>query len=174
MRTSDGGSSINLGHTGNTVQALTASGPTLQIIQPFDRQRLQAGRSTTISFITTQIQGTQPRFTLDVSPDGGNSWTNLANNIPIDSMGHGSIVWDLSASATPSSQYQLRLRQEQNPTVASVSRGTVEVAPAGRDFYINDDSLVGDSLTTALGNDEHHGRSSDKPMRHVGGAAQCL
>ncbi len=168
-----GGGRINLGHTGNTAQALTITGPTLQFVAPFDRGKMQAGRSTTISFITSQIQGSQPTFTIDVSPDGGSTWTNAANNIPIDSAGRGTVVWNIPENTAVTSQYKLRLRQVQDPTVESILRGTFQIAPVGRDFYVNDDSLVSDSLTTAVGNDDNHGKSQDPPMRTLAACAQC-
>ncbi len=74
-------------------------------------------------------------------------------------------MWTIPATMQVTSQAKLRIRSLQDSSLQGTSSGSFQIAPAGRDFYINDNSTVGDTFTVATGADDNHGKSPNQPMQ---------
>ncbi|AWN41758.1 Ig-like domain-containing protein [Methylobacterium durans] len=102
-----------------------------------------------------------PSLRLDVSRDGGATWSTLASGLSAGRYGDGSYSWTPDASYTDQS-VQLRLTAVEAGVSAQTS--PVRIANAGHVYYVNDASTAGDQYATAIGNDLNTGKSADSPM----------
>lgn len=103
-----------------------------------------------------------PMADLDLSSDGGATWTSLATGLPMDEAGDGGFDWSVPAGLAPGT-YQLRVRSHESPSVLAVSN-TFLVVSAGHAYYVNDGSPTGDVFTTAAGDNANSGKDPDHPM----------
>lgn len=103
-----------------------------------------------------------PTADIAVSRDNGSNWTTIATNQPFDRFGRGSFDWTVPAGfETAGSTALVRVT---SGGVSDTSNRPFLIAPSGHDYYVNDNSFVGDVFTTAAGNDLNSGKSSDQPV----------
>ena len=116
--------------------------------------------------ITAANPGGVPAPTADVqlSLDGGANWATVGTSVPMDVLGRGRFTFVPSA---PSDQAMVRVISRDGTLPQDVSDGSFQIAPAGRDFYVNDGLTAGDLLTTAIGANANHGKSPSKPMASI-------
>ena len=78
----------------------------------------------------------------------------------------GSYVWIPSNSGIPYNTGGLRLQVSlvNSPSVLDRSQETFTVPPNGQNYYVNDQSTVGDQYTTAVGNNRNTGKTPDSPL----------
>ena len=105
-----------------------------------------------------------PTVDLDISTDNGATWTPIAGagGLALDRLGHGSFDWTagpLAANAL------IRARSASGVVpVSDTSDAPFQIANAGVDYYVNDDSTVGDEITTQIGDNANDGKSAATPM----------
>ncbi|MGA2498773.1 MAG: right-handed parallel beta-helix repeat-containing protein [Tepidisphaeraceae bacterium] len=105
-----------------------------------------------------------PTANLQVSTDSGNTWNTIATNQPIDAYGHGSFQWIPSTTTTgPTALFRATIN---NTSLAGTSQ-PFAIYNGGTDYYVNDSSQVGDTLTTAIGNNANSGKSSSSPVADI-------
>ncbi len=102
-----------------------------------------------------------PTVNLQVSTDGGTTWTTIATGLTMDAFGRGSYVWTVPTTETPGNDYLIRAIANEGTDPQGVSNQPFLVASAGKDFYVNDGSTSGDVYTTAPGNNANSGTSTD-------------
>ena len=105
-----------------------------------------------------------PLVDLQYSADGGGSWQPIAAGLPMDAWGRGSYNWTIPAGLTPGNNYLVRALSESAPGVSDTSDQPFLIANSGHDYYVNDNSTVGDELTTAIGNNANSGKDPSQPM----------
>ena len=97
---------------------------------------------------------------VEASPDNGQTWQLVAAAAPIDGYGYGSVSWTPNF-ITAGNTALVRVTAN---GVSSVSNQGFTVANAGHDYFINDNSTIGDEYTSAVGNDLNSGKTPDAPM----------
>ena len=114
-----------------------------------------------IELLAANAAGTaSPTVTLQSSLDAGKTWTTVRSGLALNRYGEGSYTWTPGAAfADKSVTFRVV-----TGTVSGVSAGALQVANAGRSYYVNDGSLTGDEYTTAIGNDLNSGKTADRPM----------
>ena len=157
------GGRINQGHEGNTLAATTSPAQVAQILSPNGYDKLIAGKSYSIGFRLAGILAANPTASLSFSLDNGATWTPIASGVAVNASGLGSFNWTPS-TATASNTALIRVVAEQGSGVTDTSDNPFLIANNGHDYYVNDGSTVGDSLTTAVGDNFNSGKSPDKPM----------
>jgi parallel beta-helix repeat protein len=106
-----------------------------------------------------------PTANIQLSADGGSTWSTIATNQPIDSEGRGSFVW---TPTTQTAGYTALVRVVANNAAATTGvSGPFLIANSGTSFYVNDSSTVGDVYTTAVGNNANSGKSPGAPMASI-------
>jgi autotransporter-associated beta strand protein len=106
-----------------------------------------------------------PTANVQVSTDGGNTWTTIATNQPLDLEGHGSVVW---TPTTQTSGPTALVRVIANNAAATTGvSGPFLIANSGNSFYVNGTYTPGDVYTTASGNNANSGKSPNAPMASI-------
>jgi Ca2+-binding RTX toxin-like protein len=100
-----------------------------------------------------------PTATVQVSTDGGASWSTIASSVPINSFGQGQYVWTVNQTSNGNTA----LVRVLSGSVSGISQPFL-LANGGTNFYVNDASQAGDQYTTAPGNDANSGKSPDQPV----------
>ena len=104
-----------------------------------------------------------PTADVDLSTDNGATWTPVATDVVLDRFGGGSATWT-AGPATRGAWALVRVRASVGSRPQDVSDRPFFVAPAGRDFYLNDGSTAGDVFTTAPGSNANDGKTPATPM----------
>ncbi|WP_323379678.1 right-handed parallel beta-helix repeat-containing protein, partial [Stieleria sedimenti] len=110
-----------------------------------------------------------PTAAIDVSTNGGATWTEIANNVPIDRLGRGSYNWTIPAGFVTNGTTALtRVRSiGVSGSVSGRSAGGFLITPAGNQFYVNvpgDADFSDNQYTTVAGDNAASGRSPNAPM----------
>ncbi len=108
-----------------------------------------------------------PRATIEVSRDNGGTWAAVGSDVALDRFGRGSFNWTIPQGFETQSTTAL-VRVTSGGT-SGVSIRPFLIAPQGNDYYVNDNSLVGDVFTTAVGNDLNSGKTPDRPVASLYG-----
>jgi hypothetical protein len=72
-------------------------------------------------------------------------------------------TWSVPTNLVPGN-YVIRITSNDGNHPLGLTSGLFQVAEAGHDFYVNDDSTTGDVFTTAPGNNANSGKSPAHPM----------
>jgi parallel beta-helix repeat protein len=119
--------------------------------------------------LTTNPAGSDsPTVAVDISIDDGTSWSNIAEDLPLDQFGSGSLDW-LVPEQYVAAQSTARMRVRHGEVYGVSSAGFL-IVPAGQTFYVNmaDDSDFSDNqYTTAPGLNTNSGRSPDAPVASI-------
>ena len=107
----------------------------------------------------------ETRFQLDLSQDAGSTFSPLpdAQLLMANSTGRGVFQW---TATEPTTWGALKVRvsaSDQNVAPDTSDHGFM-IVDGGNTFYVNDDSLVGDQYTTAVGDNRNSGKSPSEPM----------
>ena len=102
-----------------------------------------------------------PTADVELSTDGGVSWSTLASAVELDRFGKGEYLWTADVE---SPEALVRIRANNANQTSDISDGTFSVANGGNFYYVNDDSLIGDEYTTAIGDNANDGKNPDAPM----------
>ena len=105
---------------------------------------------------------TSPTATVQVSTDGGTTWSQIASGVSINPFGQGQFVWTAPAADAGDTALVRVLSG-----TASGTSSSIQLANNGTIFYVNDASQVGDQYTTEPGNDANTGKTADQPMQSV-------
>jgi hypothetical protein len=106
-----------------------------------------------------------PTANVEASMDGGNTWTTIATNQLLDLEGRGSVLW---TPPLATSGYTALIRVVANNAAStSGASGAFLIAPAGNNFYVNENSSAGGTFTTAGGSDLNDGKTPATPMSSI-------
>ena len=108
-----------------------------------------------------------PTVDLQVSPDGGTTWTTIASGLTMDAFGRGSYVWTIPTTEAPGNDYLIRAVADEGSHAQGASNQPFLIAAASQVFYVNDGSTAGAVYTTAPGNNANSGTSPDQPMANL-------
>ncbi|MCA9061773.1 MAG: right-handed parallel beta-helix repeat-containing protein, partial [Planctomycetaceae bacterium] len=160
----DGGR-INLGHTGNTPAAASSTAEYLQLLSLNGPEKLEVGTVVSVDWRSFGLDTGPDGVTVkvEVTVDNGVTWTLIEPRAVMNAVGSGSVLWTPSVETTGNTA-RIRLTLNDNSAISSQSAEPFLITNGGRDFYINDHSLVGDVFTTAVGNDLASGKTPDQPM----------
>ena len=155
------GGVINLGAYGNTEQASKSpSTPWLLTVTVNDGGVLK-GTNITRWIARNYTPGRPVRFEYSIN-DGG-SWITVATNLD-GSMGY--FVWD--TTLVPSSlTAKWRLIDEWDSGISDTCDSTFAVRNTPLEFYVNDNSTIGDVYCSVAGNPAFDGLSSSTPKREL-------
>lgn len=96
---------------------------------------------------------------IDVSLDGGFTWTNVATNVNASA---GSLIWD--ASALPSSAAgKWRITSQNDPSVARTNEVLFTLNNGSISYYVNDTNTAGDVYCSAPGSAANDGLAPNSP-----------
>ncbi len=107
---------------------------------------------------------TSPTVNLDLSADGGQTWTSIATGLGMDHFGRGNYLWTIPTTLTPGSQYLVRVTSNDGQHAQGISTQDFLIANNGHAYYVNDGSTTGDVYTTAVGDDANSGKTPNAPM----------
>jgi hypothetical protein len=143
------------------VSATGGTGLRLEIVA----KNASGARIHGLEVLTNNAAGVaDPRVDVQWSSDGTN-WNNIATNQPMDRFGRGQVNWFVPSNLPLGNGYRIRtISSNGTPVASDLSDKTFEVVGGGNVFYINDNSSVGDTFTTAFGNDANSGKSPAFPM----------
>ncbi len=150
------GNRINLGFEGDTPQASKSHSILVQLLSFTGDQKVLQGQPSVIQWRTIGFQAGD-LLTIQFSSDNGATFTTLGT----PSANAGTFAW------TPTVVTLLGLIRLSSPNhagVSDVSHTTFVVGHATNAFYVNDNSLVGNQYTTALGNNANSGATPGDPM----------
>ena len=68
-------------------------------------------------------------------------------------LNNGSFAWTIPFNQPQVNDYRLRIRANDGIMPQAITAGTFLVTNNGHDYYINDNSTMGDTLTAAVGDD---------------------
>lgn len=159
------GGRLNLGFDGNTVDAAHSPAQLVQLLSPNGLEKLVVGQLVNITWQTSGLLSSTSD--LELSADGGQSWSLLASDLALDAAGHGNYDWTIPADQTTGNNFRLRVRASGGSQQSDISDTAFLIANAGHDYYVNDQSLLGDQFTTALGNDSNSGKTPSEPMANL-------
>lgn len=162
--TAPNGGRINIGRYGNTAQASRSATNSRLNLLLFRDGGVAAGPTQLVTWAAFG-NATSHTVSLDVSLDGGATWTNIATNV---SASAGSLVWN-TTNHPSSPAAVLRIRSDQEPGVSDASANFIAIRNGPIVFYVNDGSLAGDLYTTAPGMATNLGVSPSTPMSSLQG-----
>ncbi|MEM7394743.1 MAG: right-handed parallel beta-helix repeat-containing protein, partial [Verrucomicrobiota bacterium] len=112
-----------------------------------------------IHWVTYNVPGPETVH-LEYSPDGGSSWSTIANGVTAsDQM----VVWDTTlVSDTPAGL--LRITGIMDTNLTDQTTNFFVIRNAGLDIYINDGSNLGDVYTTGLGSPANLQATATQPL----------
>ena len=102
-----------------------------------------------------------PTADVQFSSDGGANWATVGSAVAMDARGRGRFTFTPTVA---SDNAMVRVVSRDGSRPQDASDAFFQVAPAGRHFYVNDNSTAGDVFTTAVGANANSGKSPDKPM----------
>ena len=109
-----------------------------------------------------------PRFSIDFSPDAGLTWNAVATNLPVDRFGVGRYDWNVPANmVTDGRLAMLRISSPDAALSPSISSDRFMITAPSNVYYVNtaiDSTLTDNQYTTAAGNNFNSGRSPNRPM----------
>ena len=108
-----------------------------------------------------------PAATVQVSTDGGMTWSTIATNVPVNAYGQGQYLWTVNQTSNGNTALIRVLGTADASSSPITISGTSQpflLSNGGNNYYINDNSLAGDLYTTAVGNDANSGKSPDQPL----------
>ena len=163
LEPSPNGGRVNQGSTGNTAQATKSASQFVQVTSPNGLEKLTVGASTNITWRDSGLGGT---VTIELLQSGASVATITAT-----APNNGSFAW--TPPNLPGSNYQIRITANSAAAAVGVSESPFLIVPAGHDYYVNDNSTVGDTLTTAVGDDANSGKTPDQPMNSLAAVLQA-
>ncbi len=104
----------------------------------------------------------QPTSSVDI--DLIDEISGVVTPIAADVIARGSTSWTIPASLTTDREYRLRITSNDPSGVIATSFAPLQIVPQVTNYYVNDNSLVGDAYTTAVGDNSNSGTSPGKPM----------
>jgi hypothetical protein len=100
------------------------SSPVVALTSPNGGESYAPGDVVTVTYTATDADGDALTYDLEISSDGGNTWTELAADVP-----SGSYEWTVPTSQTLGLSYRLRIRatDSDEATDADMSNGTFSI-----------------------------------------------
>ncbi|HTW70835.1 MAG TPA: right-handed parallel beta-helix repeat-containing protein [Acetobacteraceae bacterium] len=135
------------GGTGISLQLAYASGYYAPFVNAIELDQTVAGLPV------------DPTANISVSTDGGETWSLIATNVPVNRYGEAEYNWTVDRTSTGANA----MIQVTSGTITATSQPFL-LANGGTLFYVDDSSLTGNQYTTAVGNDANSGKSPDQPM----------
>jgi len=102
-----------------------------------------------------------PTVNIDVSTDGGGSWTSVEEGLALDEHGRATTSWTATSETL---QALVRVTANDGSLPTDDSDAVFLIANSGTVYFVNDQFLSDDEYTTAVGDDRNTGKSPDVPM----------
>jgi uncharacterized repeat protein (TIGR01451 family) len=169
----DAGAPLKVTQKTFTVTAANGGGINLVLAGrpiPFSNNVFVAVLSGLEVYATNPVGVANPTVKLELSADGGVTWTPLANGasqLTMDQFGQGTFLWTVPANLPEGNRYEIRVTANDGTRPQGVSE-PFQIANGGHDFYVNDNSTAGDVFTTAVGDDANSGKDPAHPMASLG------
>ncbi len=113
---------------------------------------------------------TAPTATVQVSTDGGTTWTQVASAVPINAYGQGQYIWTVNQTSNGNTAL-VRVLSSTGGTQPTAVTGTSQpflLANGGNVFYVAPPAATYNpsaaQYTVAPGNDANSGKSPDQPV----------
>ena len=78
----------------------------------------------------------------------------------------GTLDWIVPSDLTPGANYQIQVKS-QDTQAAFATSPLIQIVNPGNQYFVNDDSIIGDEYTTAVGSDANDGKTPDSPMKSI-------
>lgn len=155
------GGYVNLGAYGNTAQASLSPTDFVLVLRPTAGEALQQESTAEIRWRSAGFAG---NVAIEYSTAGA---AGPYSAIAASETNDGTYSWSIDAGTfAPSNDYVVRIRSITEPGVSGSSDSFSVTAPINL-YYVNDNSLVGDAYTTAIGNDANNGLSPAAPKASI-------
>lgn len=157
--TSPNGFRINVGPNGNTFQASRTPSNSFLDVLSFNSGGRAAGTNNVFTW-NARGNATGHLVRVELSVDGGLTWTNLATNVPATQQ---LLTWNSTAHlSTPIAQ--IRVTSQNEPGVAATNQQFFSIRNSPIGYYVNDSSLSGDMYTSAPGHPTNFGVAASAPL----------
>jgi len=157
------GSRVNAGQFGGTAQASRSRTNAWLLALTYNDGGLLSAPGDVIYWTYGQITNTAT-VTIEVSRDSGLSWDVVTSGLSIAS---GSYVWGNTNFAS-STAARWRVVLDTNTNVLDATDANFTLRSGFFQYFLNDQSLVGDVYTTEEGDDENLGLSAASPKTSLG------
>lgn len=155
------GGYVNLGAYGNTSQASLSPSDFVLVLRPTAGEPLQQESTAEIRWRSAGFAG---NVAIEYSTTGP---AGPFNSIAANETNDGTYSWSVNAATfAVSNNYVVRVRSINEPGVVGSSDSFSVTAPINL-YYVNDNSLVGNEYTTAVGNDANNGLSPATPKASI-------
>ena len=111
-----------------------------------------------------QSGSADPTVDLELSLDGGQTWSTITTGRPVDRLGRGTYDWTATSETDAA---LIRVRANQGTQPQDVSDKAFLIANSGTAYYVNlagDADLTDNEYTSVTGNDANSGKRPDAPM----------
>ncbi len=154
------GSRLNLGAYGGTPYASKSDSSLPELLAVSLRD---GGGAPELQPLYWLARGLSPTNTvrIDYSPDNGDTWVTLEAGVGI---GNSPYDWFSAANPTPEAWWRVVLEADTN---VYSEAGPFVHRPSPLTYFVNDDSLVGDVYTTAIGSVTNRGYVSNSPLHSI-------
>ncbi|MCC6640239.1 MAG: right-handed parallel beta-helix repeat-containing protein, partial [Deltaproteobacteria bacterium] len=104
---------------------------------------------------------------LEISTDGGQTFSLLAKDAPMNGFGFGRLLWT-AGPMTDGNLARVRVTANRGARPSDLSDSGFSIASPGNAYYVNDATTAGDESATAVGDDRNDGKSPDRPVLSLG------
>ncbi len=162
METEPNGGRVNIGLFGNSLQASKSPVDADYLLVRLNDGGSVSGTNVTLSWVPRGA-ATGHTAKVEVSLDGGVSWSVLASNVPPST---NSVSWNTTGLISTVVGLW-RVSSEAQPAVGATASQYFSVRNGPISFYVNDASMVGDVYTTTNGSSAATGISTSVPIDSV-------
>jgi parallel beta-helix repeat protein len=108
-----------------------------------------------------------PVVGVELSTDNGASWSTIATGVALDKYGRANVAWTPTAETNGNTALIRATATVGATSVSDTSDEPFLIANGGKQYFVNDNSLVGDEYTTAVGDNANSGKDAAHPMASV-------
>ena len=133
-----------------TVTASGGAGINISLVNVTDQPAVLAGIEV---YAANPLGVANPTVHIDLSANGGATWTPIATGLSMDQYGQGSYEWTIPTTLTTGNDYLVRVTADEGTDPVGVSNEPFLIANNGNNYYVS-----------PSGNDANSGKSPDQPM----------
>lgn len=161
---SPNGGRINIGLYGNRWDASLTDDSVAQVLAVNLRDGGAVSGTQPLRWLYRGLQDTNT-VTVQYSLDAGLTWTNIVTGLSITSQVY---QWNTTNyPSTPVGLWRLYVEADTNVLAQSSDTNTFFMRNGPIDFYVNDDSTVGDIYALAVGSSSNVGTTPSSPLRDI-------
>ena len=155
------GGFINIGAYGGTNQASISPVEYVTVTTPDGGE---VWPQSQVFPIRWRSHNTSSTYTIDLLRNGNATpVATIATNAPST----GVFNWTIPGTIPAASDYLIRVSRNDNPSLADVSNAPFSISTPINRYYVNDNTVQADDITTAVGNDANSGLDPAHPKSSI-------